>query len=96
MAAIQGHAAAIKTEILNKALTHPDTKVQIFAAKELAARTSIPIEEIKKMKDIEGTHEVLQVYFLKAISAGQKFMPKEVRDALNPTGFGISLLRRRA
>ncbi len=92
LAAIQRHAAKIETEVLRKALTHPDTKVQVFAAKELAVSVLIPLEEIRKLKDNEGICEVFWIYFLNAISAGQMFTSKEIRDALEPIGLAISLL----
>ena len=94
LGAIQQRVAAIEADLLKEALTHPDTKVQVFAAKELAARSLMPLEKIKALKDDEGLCEVLQVYFLKAIDMGQKFQPKEIREALKTTGLGISLLSR--
>ena len=91
LGAIQQHIATIEADLLKKALRHSDTKIQVFAAKELTARSLMTLEDIKALKDGEGVCEVLQVYYLKAIGMGQKFQPQEIRQALEPTGFEMRI-----
>ena len=89
--AVQGHIADIGTELFKKALAHPNAEVQLFAAKELTARSSITVEEIKALKDSEGACEVFRLFYLKAISAGKKFPPEEIRQALEPKDIMLAL-----
>ena len=88
---IKQHINKIGPELLRKALNHPDPKVQIFAAKELVARSLITIEEIKALKDDDGACEVLRAYYLISIAAGKRFPAKEIRNGLKPPTYGIGL-----
>ena len=91
LAAVQQHVAEIEADLLKQALTHPDPKIQVFAAKELAARSSITLQQIRALKDAEGVREILRVHSLKAIASGHKFQPDEIRAGLKPTGLTFDL-----
>ena len=91
LGAIQEHVIGIKTELLKQALSHSDSKVQVFAAKELVARSSITLEDITLLKDYDAACEVRQEYYVKAIDAGQKFQPNEIREGLKPSFLTLDL-----
>jgi hypothetical protein len=77
---IENNSSRIDLQLLMKSLTHPDVKVKIFAATELAKRSLIDKDTIRSLGDCDGIEKVYQQYYLNAISRGESCATEEIRE----------------
>lgn len=92
LTALQGHIAEIQPDVLRKGLSHPDSKIQTFVAKELAGRGLLTSDDIDGLNIREELPEVRRAYLLRVIATGHRVPIELVHDALKPSGLYIGEL----